>query len=114
MINERKSGLHVTVTGSLQICKPTLSIPRTIPDFIKRQSKEFTGEKNPQNTTKTITLQSQFLMHQYSFSKLRNPSAPLPVLCSPEVWSTWREEQAGKYKETAGSQPAEDGADGAV
>lgn len=43
----------------------------------------------------------------------RNPSAPFPALCSPEVWSTWREERAGKREETAGSQPAEDGADGA-
>lgn len=45
---------------------------------------------------------------------LRKPSAPFPALRSPEVWSTGREERAGKREETAGSQPAEDGADGAV
>lgn len=49
MINEHKSRLHETVAGDLQICK----IPRPIPTFIKRQSKQLTGGENAKTQQKT-------------------------------------------------------------
>lgn len=56
MINEHESGLHITVTGDLQICKPTLSIPRPIPPFTKRQSKQLTGgKKTPKHNKKNYS-----------------------------------------------------------
>lgn len=48
MINEHKSRLHETVAGDLQICK----IPRPIPTFIKRQSKQLTGGEMPKHNKK--------------------------------------------------------------
>lgn len=104
MINECKSGLHVTVAGDLQTWKPTLSIPRPIPAFIKRQSKQLRrGKKTPKHNNNKITLPSRFLMHQLAcpaqiFQAEESLSSfPSPLL--PEVWSTRREEQAGRRQD---------------